>query len=461
MTAPGFWHASLANGHPRRPALSGRENADVCIVGGGFTGLWTAWWLKQAEPSLEVCVVEQEEVGFGASGRNGGWLSGFMPGDREVMSRTPSGRDGVVAFQRALIEAVGEVEGICESEGIDADVLHGGTLVVATNAAQMRRLAGSVERDREWGITEADLRLLDAAELSSRVRVDGALGGAFSPHCARVQPAKLVKGLARSVEARGVRVFEDSRVLDLRAGSVSCPAGEVHSPWVVQATEAYTAGLRGQRRRLLPMSSSIVVTEPLDDGVWSHIGWAGYETLRDGAHEYVYLQRTADGRIAIGGRGNPYRYASRDASGRTPNRTVASLVGMATRMFPALSDARFDLAWSGILGVARDWCPFVDVERTDRGGIARAGGYVGDGVTTSYLAGRTMADIVLGRATALTALPWVGHRGRSWEPEPLRWLGVHALFRAYEWADRAEAARPSDPRTSRWALAADWVGGPE
>lgn len=385
-----------------------------------------------------------------------------MPGNRTLMARGRAGRSGVVAMQRALVDAVTEIERICDDEQIDADLVHGGTLAAAMNAAQMRRLASSVEEDRSWGLGEADVHLLDAAEVASRVHVRAAVGGVFSPHCARVQPAKLVSGLAAAVERSGAQIFERSPALRLRPGSVLCSNGEVRAPWIVQATEGFTSHMHGQRRRLLPMNSSIVVTEPLPRDTWSDIGWAGCETLRDGAHAYVYLQRTADGRIAIGGRGNPYRFGSRfDPSGFTPAGTVQELTAAARRMFPVLSGVRPERAWSGVLGVARDWCPFVEVSPAGAGdgGAVRAGGYVGDGVTTSYLAGRTIADLVLGRSTELTALPWVGHTSRRWEPEPLRWLGVHALYRAYRRADRVEAGRPDDPRTSRWAVAADRIAG--
>lgn len=405
-------------------------------------------------------MVESKVVGFGASGRNGGWLSGLMPGNREVMARSPSGKEGVVAFQRALIRSVGEVAGICTEEGIGADLVRGGTLAVATTAAQLRRLEEEVAAERAWGVGEDDLRMISRGEVDQRLLVTGAAGATFSPHCARIQPAKLVCGLAEAAERRGVRIYENSPATSVSSGLVRTRGGEVRAPWVVQATEGFTPLFPGQRRRLLPMNSSIVVTERLPEEFWEEIGWDGCETVRDGAHAYVYLQRTADGRVAIGGRGNPYRYGSRlDPSGTTPPATVEALRAAAVRMFPVLAGVRFESSWSGVLGVARDWCPFVSVERRGDGGIARAGGYVGDGVTTSYLAGRTMADLVLGRVTELTGLPWVGHRSREWEPEPLRWLGVHALYWAYRRADRVEAARLDDPRTSRWAVAADRVAG--
>jgi glycine/D-amino acid oxidase-like deaminating enzyme len=208
------------------------------------------------------------------------------------------------------------------------------------------------------------------------------------------------------------------------------------------------------------MNSSMIVTEPIPRETWLAIGWEEMETLRDAAHAYTYLQRTADDRIAIGGRGVPYRFGSRlGHSGETPPATVAALETALHRMFPATRQVATAHAWSGILGVARDWCPSVDVQRSGRGGLAWAGGYVGDGVTTSYLAGLTLADLILGRDTERTSLPWVGHASRRWEPEPLRWLGVRAIYGLYRSADRIEAGHPQEARTPRRARLADWVSG--
>ncbi len=454
-----FWHETLGP-PPPRPPLIDRLSADVCIVGAGYTGLWTAHSLLGAEPSLRVVVLEAEQVGFGASGRNGGWLSGLMPGDRELLARAPSGRDGVIALQRALIDAVEAVISVCREEAIEADIVKGGTLAVARTAAQLTALARELDHERSWGLGEADLRLLPAAELEERIRVSGPRGALFSPHCARIQPARLVRGLAEAVERRGGVIHERSRAVAVGAGRVATLTGEVSAPWVVRATEGYTAALPGLRRRLLPMNSSVVITEPLADGVWERIGWRGCETVRDGAHAYAYLQRTADGRIAIGGRGIPYRFGSRlEHAGETPAWTVRQLVATLRDMFPAAAPVPVASTWSGVLGVARDWCPTVQVERHGEGGLAWAGGYVGDGVTTAHLAGRTLADLVLGRDSELTRLPWVGHTARAWEPEPLRWLGARTVYGLYRLADRREARRPDRAAPSRLAAVADRLSG--
>ena len=438
--AVSFWQSSLPPWTPR-PALRGTAEADVCIVGAGYTGLWTAFALAEADPALRIVVVEARHVGFGASGRNGGWLSGLLPGDRARLAKGPGGRQAVIDLQRALFAAVDEVIDLCAVEGIDADVRKGGSLAVATTADQHRRLVDELAADRQWGWGPDDAWALDPDQLAERVKVAGARSGLFTPHCARIHPARLVRGVAGAAEQRGVTIHEHSPAVTVDDHLVRTDQGQVRCRWVVRATEGFTAGLAGQRRALLPMNSSMLVTEPLDPATWAEIGWDGAETIRDGAHAYAYAQRTADGRIAIGGRGAPYRFGSRtDRDGAVPPATVAALEQTLHRLWPATRDAGVAHAWCGVLGVARDWCPTVTVDR-DRA-TAWAGGYVGDGVTASYLAGRTLADLITGADTPRTRLAWVGHRSRRWEPEPLRWAGVHAVYALYRAADRAGSLPP-------------------
>ena len=459
-----FWQHALGP-QPVRPGLPGALDVDVCIVGAGYTGLWTAWALATADPGLRVAVLEAEHAGFGASGRNGGWLSGLMPGSRERLAhqsadRPGGGRPGVVALQRHLNDTVTDVIKACAAAGIDADIFPGGTLAIATTSAQLARLRAGLAEDRAWGLGGEDQWELTAADVAARVAVGGAIGGVFSPHCARVHPAKLVRGLAAAVARRGVAIYERTPALAVEPGRVHTAAGDVRSAWVVLATEGFTVGLPGFHRRLLPMNSSMIVTAPLPPDMWARLGWAGRETWRDAAHLYAYAQRTADDRIAIGGRGVPYRFGSRlDWRGVTPPLTAHRLAAAMLRLLPAAAEAPVAHVWSGVLGVARDWCPAVGVSRHASGGLAWAGGYVGDGVATSHLAGRTLADLVLGRHTDLTVLPWVDHASRTWEPEPLRWLGVRSVYALYRAADRVEARHPARARTSRWARLADLVSG--
>jgi glycine/D-amino acid oxidase-like deaminating enzyme len=439
----GFWWRSLGGPPPARAALPGPVETDVAIVGAGYTGLWTAYYLKRADPTLEVVVLEREVAGFGASGRNGGWVSGFFSGPPRVYERR-GGREGYAALERAMFATVDEVGGVLAEHGIDADFVKGGHLEVALGEAQAQRQREAVESARERGLGAEDLRELSREELAARLRVAGAHGAVFSPHVARAHPAKLVSGLAATVERLGVTIHERTPVSEIHPRAAHTPAGTVRARWVVCATEGYTAGLRGLRRALVPMNSSMIITEPLPAAAWEEIGWDGREVLSDGAHVYVYLQRTEDGRIAIGGRGVPYRYGSRtDGSGDTAPATVASLRAKLIEMFPAAGGVEIDHAWSGVLGVPRDWC--ISVAADPGAGIAWAGGYVGEGVAAANLAGRTLRDLILGERSALTVLPWVGRAPRQWEPEPLRWGAIHGVYSLYRRADRSEqrSGRPS------------------
>ncbi|MFK4596603.1 NAD(P)/FAD-dependent oxidoreductase [Streptomyces pristinaespiralis] len=452
-----FWYAQDGAPVPREP-LPGDSTADVCIVGGGYTGLWTAYYLKKAVPFLNITVLEARFCGYGASGRNGGWLYNGLAG-RDRYARL-HGHDAAVRLQQAMNDTVDEVVRVAGEEKIDADIHKGGVLEVARTPAQLQRLKDFHSVEIAFG--EKDRLLLGARETAERVHVSGAVAGSWTPHGARLHPVKLVKGLAAAVEALGVTVHESTPVTEIRPKHAVTPYGTVRAPYILRCTEGFTASLKGQHRTWLPMNSSMIVTEPLPDDAWDEIGWSGRETLGDMAHAYMYAQRTADNRIAIGGRGAPYRYGSRtDNDGRTGPATVEALREILIRFFPRLAGAQIAHAWSGVLGVPRDWCATATLDRST--GLGWAGGYVGSGVATSNLAARTLRDLIQqdsGQSgpTDLTALPWVNHKVRKWEPEPLRWLGVQTLYTAYRRADRLEAATHT-PTTARLATLADRISG--
>lgn len=444
-----YWHDSLPadDSLVPRPALPGDVDADVAVVGAGFTGLWTAYYLLAADPTLRVVVLEREVAGFGASGRNGGWCSAQFPASWEAVARASS-RDDAVRLQRAMDATVDEVGRVAVAEGIDAHWAKGGTVSLARTALQLERAATAVERARSWGFGAADLRLLDAEEARTMAGATHVLGGTYTPHCATVHPARLVRGLARAVERRGAVLHEATPVLRLEQGRAVTPYGIVRAEHVVRATEGYTPGLPGHRRTVVPVYSLMVATEPLPESAWARIGLAGRPTFTDLRHMVVYGQRTADGRIAFGGRGAPYHHGSRvRAAFDLDDGVFAWLRATLADAFPEVRTVRFTHAWGGPLGIARDWWASVGLDR--QSGTAWAGGYVGDGVGTSNLAGRTLADLLLGRDTDLTTLPWVGHRSRPWEPEPLRWLGVNAGLRAMGWADPEERATGRESLVAR------------
>ncbi|NJM82574.1 MAG: FAD-dependent oxidoreductase [Tabrizicola sp.] len=448
-----FWYSDI--GLPdRRPPLDGDDAADVAIIGAGYSGLWTAYYLTQAAPHLSVVVIEREFAGFGASGRNGGWLTGGFAWNHESYARESS-ETAVRAMVAAMNGTVDEVLRVAEAEGIDADIRRTEEMMVATNRAQMDRLRAEVAHRRHWG--EADrIYEIGREEARARVAIPDSLGAMLVTNVARVQPAKLVRGLAEAVERRGVRILEGTAVSRYGNGRVETDRGTIRAPVILRCTEGFTAGLTGHHRDWLPLNSAQIVTEPLDDETWSRIGWQGHEILGDFANAYCYCQRTREGRIAVGGRGVPYRFGSRtDVDGAPDRETIRRLTAVLHRHFPAARQARIDHAWCGTLGVPRDWCASVGFDPAT--GLGWAGGYVGVGLSTSNLAGRTLAELAMAQQSALTALPWVNRRPRRWEPEPFRWLGVRGMYALLNAADRREARPGAGP--SRLARLGNWLTG--
>lgn len=434
-----------------RPRLPGDRDADVCIVGAGYTGLWAAYYLRKADPTLRITVLEARFAGFGASGRNGGWLSGLVPGDRNRMAKK-HGRQQVLSWQQELNGAVDEVIAVAAAEGINIGAVKGGTMEIARNPAQATRLAAAAAEERHW---LNDVTELTKEEAAQRIRFDGLVSAYHTPHCARIQPADLVRGLADTVERMGVTVYERSPVIEIAQGRAVTMTGTISAQIVLRATEGFTPALPGLHRRWLPMNSSMIATEPIPADVWDEIGWQEHETVGDTAHGFFYAQRTVDDRIAIGGRSVPYRFGSRaDVDGRVPERTIRLLTDVLHSLLPQVRRVPIAHGWCGVLAVPRDWEAGVALDRTT--GLGWAGGYVGHGVTATNLAGRTLADLVLGQQTQRTELPWVGHESRNWEPEPLRWLGVRGLYTAYKLADRHEQ-RSGSPMTSPIARVADLI----
>ena len=450
-----FWYADLGGIPAPRPPLPGDIEVDVAIVGAGYTGLWTAYYLKKARPSLRVVLIEREFAGFGASGRNGGWLSGGFGWSREKYLKT-STRQGVTAMQQAMAGCVDEVIRVATEEGIDADIRRVDNLTVATNPAQLERVREECETTRSWDADPERIELLDAETTRARIKIKNVMGGLVIHGQARVQPAKLVQGLAAAVERLAVSIYEKTTVTAIAKGVVTTDRGTVRAETIIRATEGFTAGIPGEERTWLALNSAQIVTEPLPEELWRKIGWDGHELLGNAAHAYCYAQRTREGRITMGGRGVPYRYGSRtDVNGQTQQATIDQLHAILTTLLPQTAGCRIDHAWCGVLGVPRDWCTTVGLDPATR--IGWAGGYVGLGVSSSNLSGRTLADLVLGQETELTRLPWVNRKVRPWEPEPFRWLGVHSMYQLYRIADQREAAGLG--HTSRLAALADSITG--
>lgn len=384
-----------------------------------------------------MTVLEKNIAGFGASGRNGGWCSALFPASTASLEKQ-HGREAALAMRRAMVSTVDEVGAAAATAGIECDYVRGGTVIFARSDTQWRAAQHEVDEARGYGV--------DALELWSADRVSArdARGAVYIPACARLQPASLVRGLARVVERQGAVIHEHTTVDSWEPGSVRTDRGIVRARHIVSALEGYGATVAQTKRRILPLYSLMVATQPLDDAVWDAMGIAHGQTFSDGRHLVIYGQRTADNRIAFGGRGARYHWGSaiRPEYDRV-ERVFDHLVATLHEIFPQLPELEIEHAWGGPLGVPRDWHASVNYDPAT--GIGSAGGYVGDGLSTTNLAGRTLADLITGADTELTRLPWVGHRSPSWELEPLRFMGANAGLVAMTAADAEEqiTRRPS------------------
>jgi glycine/D-amino acid oxidase-like deaminating enzyme len=444
-----LWHASLPASEwtPRR-ALAGDTSVDVAIVGGGYTGLWTAYYLRRADPTLRIAIVEAQVVGFGASGRNGGWCSALLPMTLDAMSAR-HGRDAAVRLQRAMNDTVAEVGAVAAAENIDCHFSHGGTLNIARSAVQAERIKADVSHDHSYGFTDDDVRWLDRDEAAQRVDISRCHGAAYTPHCAAIHPARLVRGLARTVEAQGTKIYEQTRVSEISPRSVRTDHGTITADVVVRATEAFTPAIKGLRRTVAPIYSLMIATEPISDEVFDSIGLRQRETFNDGRRMIIYGQRTADNRFAFGGRGAPYHFASSMRPEYDRNKQVHDLLAVTLRqLFPQVRDVGIAYRWGGAVAAARDWWCSTGFDKAT--GMAWAGGYVGDGVGTTNLAGRTLADLITGAQSDLVSMPWVGHRSRGWEPEPLRWIGINTMTKL---PISADAYEERTGKAERWRSA--------
>jgi glycine/D-amino acid oxidase-like deaminating enzyme len=419
-----FWLETSGDDLTPRPPLDGSTSVDVAILGAGFTGLWTAYHLLGRDPALKVAVVEAEIAGFGASGRNGGWCyAGFPVSPLDLIDRF--GLDAARAVSLAMHDSVDDVGRVCLDEGIDAHYVKGGALEIARADYDLPKLQRMHDEYRAIGL-EDHYRLLDAKETEDRIRVARAVGSFWFKEGAAIQPARLARGLARAVERRGGTIYEQTRVTDYTPGpspKLITERGDVSARAIVLAGEAYLSQLPKLRRQIIPLTSHIVVTEPLSDNQWRQIGWDGREVVGGFGTTGGYLNHTADGRIAFGAYRSQYPLNSRITDALDRDEAIFAHARRATLdWFPMLAGVRFTHAWGGVFGVPRDHMPVMSYDR--RTGVATGRGYTGEGVATANLAGRVLVDLITERDSPLTRLPMTTHRSRTWEPEPLRWAGV-------------------------------------
>ena len=443
-----FWLETSGDDLTPRPRLDGSTDVDVAIMGAGYTGLWTAYYLLRRDPSLRIAVVEREIAGFGASGRNGGWCYPGFPVSVSLL-RERFGTETARAVFRQMHVTVDEIERIIAEEGIDAQWARGGTLRLARGEHQRASVEGAYKTLEALGLAD-HYELLDATETADRVRVTNTVAALYNPAGASVHPARLARGLARAVERRGGVIFEQTPVVDYetgRAPRLITPYGDVRAKTIVLAGEAYLQQLPKLRRTLVPMYSLIVLTEPLAESDWDRIGWRNRELVASSRMSVDYLNRTADGRMLFGGRGAPYKMHSQIEDGLDRHApTHEMLRRMTIEWFPMLKDVRFTHAWGGPLGMPRDWMPTTSYDAAV--GVARAGGYTGSGVATANLFGRILTDLISGDVTPLTQLPTVNHRSPLWEPEPFRWFGIRYAQEGFARLDR-DAERTGRAPTGR------------
>ena len=431
-----YWQESIASSLVDRSSVDSNLDVDIAIVGAGYSGLWTAYYLKQLQPDARIAVIEANQVGFGASGRNGGWCSGFLPMTLSEIERQHGRQQAIEMYQQSFA-TLDEIEQVITLENINCDYHRGGTIHGATNAVQRNRVIEDVKQLHDYGFDDGDSRLLTLEESRTRINISGLLAASYTPHCAVIHPAKLVSALASVVERKGVKIYEHSRVVEISSRTLKMKDVRVRADVVIRATEGFTSQIRRHRRTLAPLYSYMVATEPLTKLQRDQIGWQNRETYHDARNMIIYVQITSDGRIAFGGRGAPYHFGSRvkpryDHHDEIHQRIISSM----HEVFPFTKDLEITHRWGGPLGVPRNWKPSVNFD--PQSGIASLGGYVGDGVAATNLAARTLAHLITGDQHPLTKLAWVNHPSRKWEVEPLRYFGINGLLRLSSSMDKRE-----------------------
>jgi len=444
-----FWLETAGDQLRPRPALFQSAEVDVAILGGGYTGLWTAYYLLRENPGLRVAVVEKEIVGFGASGRNGGWCSSKFPVTPRMLEQR-FGRDAARSLMLAMNASVDEIARFCQDEQIDVSFHKGGILALARGAYQLPLIRKAYAGYERLGLS-SQYHLMSAEEARQRVNVTEVHGALYASENASVHPGRLVRGLARAIERHGAVIYERTEVTDFAGGAAPrllTPGGELRAKKaLVLAGEAYLTRLSKLHRALLPVYSLIALTEPLTERQWSQIGWQNRESLASSNYTVDYLTRTPDGRILFGSRGAPYRFGSKITDDQDRHaETHARIRRTVVEWFPMLEGIKFTHTWGGPVGMPRDWMPAVAFDPATRIGFAR--GYTGQGVSTTNLAGRVLAGLIAGRRSGLETLPLAQRQSPDWEREPLRWIVVRYMQDAFLRIDTAAKTGQPSPKDS-------------
>ncbi len=444
-----FWLADPARPAPR-PALAQDVDADLVVVGGGYSGLWTALLAKEDDPDREVVVLEAGQVGWAASGRNGGFCAASLThGFWNGLSRFPDELGTLVRLGRENLDGI---EATVQRYGIDAELERTGELSVAVAPWQVEELRQAPGLAAEHGV---ELEWRDQDEVRADVGSPTYLGGLFEPECALVHPAKLAWGLARACEELGVRVYErtTAQALEREGASmrVRTPYGSVRAPRVALATNAFPSLLRRVRSYVVPVYDYVLVTEPLTPAQKAEVGWRSRVGIGDSANQFHYYRLTADDRIVWGGYDAVYHYGNglRAELDQRPE-TFAMLAAHLLETFPMLEAIRFTHAWGGAIDTCSRFCPFWGTAYEGRVGYVV--GYTGLGVGASRFGARVLLDLLAGRRNELTALDFVRSRPIPFPPEPVRWVGIELTRRSLDRADRDEGRR------NLWLRTLDRVG---
>jgi len=414
-----------------RKSISKNDSFDVAIIGAGFSGLWSAFHLKQFQPNLKIAIFEKEYVGFGASGRNGGWASAEYPTSSNRLIKENS-LESYKNLRSAITTSIDEIGEIAKSNDWEIDYAKGGSLVFASGSAQLSRISKEIDDEHQ---------LLNKSQTTELLNIPSALGSVFTPHCAALNPFKLVRALADHLEKLGVMIYEQSSVGEIRDKQVEVNGFNVNCTFSIRATEAFTPR-KWMGNRQIPIYSLMVATEQLSNEVIKEIRNTQRATFQEACHLITYAQITGDNRLALGGRGVRYKLFSRlSERSEIDNRMHSALEKRARSWFPQITDAKFEYRWGGAVALTRRWQAYLNFDQaTCR---AEIGGYVGDGVTLSYLVAKTLAEKMSNIKTA--NLPFIDQGIGRWEPEPIRYLAVNAGFKATVMADYEEKItnRPS------------------
>jgi glycine/D-amino acid oxidase-like deaminating enzyme len=436
------WWLDEAGRQTEAPKLEGDATADVCIVGGGYTGLWTALALKEREPSLQVVLLEADTCGSGPSGRNGGFLHGYWAGFANLLSLL--GGEEALRLARAGERIVPAVRAFCESRGEDVWLRESGMLMVSASPAQDAAIDNAVSAAAEVDAAEQAVPL-DRNGVAERIRSPAFRSGVYFPDGATVQPARLVHALRRAVVDAGVELYENTPALRIGTGHIATPRGSVRASEIVVAVNAAATGWRPVARHVTNFGSYVVLTEPVPE-LLEEIGWTGGEAVLDGRMFLHYFRTTPGGRVLMGSGSGPIGFRGRvDGRFTSDDATAARAEHGLRRLLPGLDAARIERAWGGPIDVSADHLPFFGTVKGKR--IHYGLGYSGHGVGPTWLGGQILASLVLQHDDEWTALPLASRRVATLPPEPLKHLGgalVRSAILACERADE-EGHRPPLP----------------